>query len=161
MSFWRGDDYTRTHQWRTEGPGKVAALAWSDDSTRLAAAVGNQIEIWNVTQQHVSVRFVGHTGKVQHLSWATDGNRLATISDHMLYIWRTQDGRPLGVLDIPHGIVRSLSWQDALIVTYDDGTILSWDISGEPAQTSTGGGEPRALSAEERERYGLPSTPLD
>ncbi|MEU4780222.1 AAA family ATPase [Micromonospora sp. NPDC023633] len=162
VSFWRGDDYTRTHQWRTEGLGKVAALAWSNDSTRLAAAVGNQIEIWNVTQQHVSVRFVGHTGKVQHLSWATDGNRLATISDdHMLYLWRTQDGRPLGVLDIPHGIVRSLSWQDALIVTYDDGTIMSWDICGDRVQASAEGGEPRALSAEERERYGLPSTPTD
>jgi WD40 repeat protein len=162
VSLWRGDDYTRTHQWRTEGPGEVAALAWSADSTRLAAAVGTQIEIFNVAQQHASMRCVGHTGKVHHLSWETDGNRLATLSDdHMLYIWRTENGRPLCVLDIPRGVVRSLSWEKALIVTYDDGTIMSWDACRDPARTSAEGGEIRALSAEERERYGLPSTPAD
>ncbi|WP_328372913.1 NACHT domain-containing protein [Micromonospora zamorensis] len=155
VSLWRGDDYTLVHQWRTQGPDEVAALAWSGDSTRLAAAVGNQIEIWNVAQEQVGSRCVGHTGNVEHLSWATDGCRLATNSDdYSLYIWHSKDGRPLGVLDIPHGVVRSLSWQDALIITYDDGTVMSWDVCGEPAQTPTEGGEPRALSAEERERYG-------
>lgn len=162
VRLWRGDDYTRTHQWKTEGPGEVAALAWSDDSTRLAAAVGTQIEIFNVAQQHTSTRCVGHTGKIHHLSWETDGNRLATLSDdHILYIWHTEKGRPLCALDIPRGIVRSLSWEEALIVTYDDGTITSWDVCGDPTQTSAEGGEPRAASAEERERYGLPSTLAD
>lgn len=162
VSFWRGDDYTRTHQWRIGGSDRVADLAWSIDSTRLAAAVGNHIEIWNAAQEQVESRCIGHTGNVEHLGWATDGHRLATISDdHMLYIWRAQDGRPLGVLDIPHGIVRSLSWQDALIVTYDEGMIMSWDDRSGPAQVSAEGGAPRALSDEERVRYGLPKTPTD
>ncbi|MFI7520617.1 NACHT and WD repeat domain-containing protein [Micromonospora globbae] len=160
VSLWRGDDYTLIHEWRTEGHERVEVLAWSDDSTKIAACVGNQIEIWDVTQQYVGTRCVGHTGPVRHLRWAADGQSLATISDdYMLYIWRTQDGRPLGVLDIPHGIVRSLSWQDALIVTYDDGTIMSWDICGDPAQLSAAESETRGLSVEERERYGIPSTP--
>ncbi|MEU6204111.1 NACHT and WD repeat domain-containing protein [Micromonospora musae] len=160
VGLWSGDDYTLVHQWRTEGP--VAALAWSDDSTRLAAALSNHIEIWNVAQKQVGSRCLGHTGNVKHLAWATDGHRLATISDdYMLYIWRAQEGWPLGVLDIPHGVVRSLSWQDALIVTYDDGTIMSWDVCNDPTQVSAEGGELRALSTEERERYGLPPTPTD
>ncbi|MEV4118489.1 AAA family ATPase [Micromonospora sp. NPDC049645] len=157
LSVWRGDDYTLAHLWRSEGPHEVAALAWSDDSTELAVAVGNHIEIWNVAQKQVGSRCLGHTGNVEHLSWATDGHRLATISEgYILYIWHSKDGRPLGVLDIPHGTVRSLSWQDALIITYDDGTVMSWDVCVDLAHTSTEGGEPRALSAEERERYGLP-----
>ncbi|MGC4821764.1 AAA family ATPase [Micromonospora sp. DT63] len=162
VSLWRGDDYTLVHQWRTEGPDEVAALAWSDDSTRLAAAVGNHVEIWNVAQKQVGSRCLGHTGNVEHLTWATDGHRLATIgNDNMLYIWRAQEGRPLGVLDIPRGVVRSLSWQDALIIAYDDGTIMSWDVCNNPAQVTATGSEPRALNTEERERYGLPRKPVD
>ncbi|WFE53127.1 hypothetical protein [Micromonospora sp. WMMD1155] len=161
VSLWRADDYTLVHQWRTEGPDEVAALAWSDDSTSLAASVGNHVEIWDVAQEQVGSRCLGHTGNVGHLSWATDGQRLATISDdYMLYIWRAQEGRPLGVLVIPRGVVRSLSWQDALIVTYDDGTIMSWEACADPASTLDGGSEPRALSVDERARYGLPS-PID
>ncbi|WBB88206.1 AAA family ATPase [Micromonospora sp. WMMC264] len=161
VSLWRGDDYTCIHRWQTDGSGNIAALAWSDDSTKLAVAVGSQIEIWGVAQQRVSVRCIGHMGKVQHLSWSTDGHRLASISDdHVLYLWGAQDGRPLGVVDMSHGIVRSLSWQDALVVTYGDGIIMSWDVCDGLAMTSTGSGEPRALSAEERDRYGLPATPV-
>ncbi|MFG1918192.1 NACHT and WD repeat domain-containing protein [Micromonospora sp. NPDC048898] len=162
VSLWRGDEYTLVHQWRTEGPDEIAALAWSDDSTRLAAAVGNHIEIWNVAQKQVGSHCLGHTGNVEHLTWATDGHRLATISDdYMLYIWRAQEGRPLGVLDIPRGVVRSLSWQDALIIAYDDGTIMSWDVCNNPAQVPAEGSEPRALNSEERERYGLPRKSVD
>ncbi|MFC5922837.1 NACHT and WD repeat domain-containing protein [Micromonospora vulcania] len=162
VSLWRGDDYTLAHQWRTEGDGEVAALAWSNDSTGLAAAVGNQIEIWNVAQQHVSMRCVGHTGAVRQLSWSPEGNLLASISDdETLYIWHTKDGRPLGVLDTPDGIVRGLSWQDTLIVTYNDGRILSWDVCADHAKRSVEDREPRELTAEERERYGLPSASTD
>ncbi|RAO37378.1 hypothetical protein PSN13_01360 [Micromonospora saelicesensis] len=160
VKLWRGDDYTLVHEWRTEGHDRVAALAWSDDSTRLAASIGNQIEIWDVMQQQVATRCIGHTGTVTHLRWAADGQSLATIGDdYALYIWRTQDGRPLGVLDIPHRVVRSLSWHDTLIVTYDDGAIMSWGSCGDPVQPSPEEGETRALSAEERERYGIPATP--
>ncbi|MFG1918607.1 WD40 repeat domain-containing protein [Micromonospora sp. NPDC048898] len=159
VSLWRGDDYTLVRQWRTEGAEKVAALAWSDDSTRLAAAVGNHVEIWAVAQKQVTSRCLGHTGNVKHLTWGTGGHRLATISDdRMLYIWSAQDGRPLAALDIPRGRVRSLSWRGSVIVTYDDGTIMSWDVCNGPGQVLTEDGEPRALSAEERERYGLPPT---
>ncbi|MFI7336064.1 NACHT and WD repeat domain-containing protein [Micromonospora aurantiaca (nom. illeg.)] len=162
VSFWRGDDYTRAHQWRTEGEGEVTALAWSNDSVRLAAAVGNQIEIWNVAQQDIRMRCVGHTSAVRQLSWSSDGNFLASISDDdALYIWLTQDGRPLGVLDTPGGIVCSLSWQDTLTVTYDDGSILSWDVCEGHAKLSVKDREPRALTAEERKRYGLPSASTD
>ncbi|MCX5122064.1 hypothetical protein OG992_33415 [Micromonospora sp. NBC_00362] len=115
-----------------------------------------------MVQQHVSMRCIGHTGAVRQLSWSPDGNLLASISDdEMLYIWHTQDGRPLGVLDTPDGIVRSLSWQDTLIVTYSDGRILSWDVCGGHAKRSVEDREPRALTAEERERYGLPSASTD
>ncbi|MBM0230855.1 NACHT domain-containing protein [Micromonospora sp. STR1_7] len=162
VSLWRGDDYTLAHQWRTEGDGEVAALAWSNDSTGLAAAVGNQIEIWNVVQQHISMRCVGHTNAVRQISWSPEGNLIASISDDdTLYIWHTQDGRPLGVLDTPDGIVRSLSWQDTLIVTYNDGRILSWDVCGDQAKRLVEDREPRELTAEERERYGLPSASTD
>ncbi|MET8091493.1 hypothetical protein [Micromonospora sp. NPDC005220] len=79
----------------------------------------------------------------------------------MLYIWRAQEGRPLGVLDTPRGVVRSMSWQDALIIAYDDGTIMSWDVRNNPAQVPAEGSEHRALNSEERERYGLPPKPVD
>ncbi|SCF48670.1 WD40 repeat [Micromonospora matsumotoense] len=162
VSFWRGDDYTRAHQWRTEGEGEVAALAWSNDSTGIAAVVGNQIEIWNLAQQRIGMRCVGHTSAVHQLIWSPDGGMLASISaDDTLYIWHTQDGRPIGVLETPGGIVRSLSWQDTLVVTYNDGRILSWDVCGDHAKPSVEDLEPRALTAEERERYGLPSAPND
>ncbi|WP_174534877.1 nSTAND1 domain-containing NTPase [Micromonospora chalcea] len=158
VSFWRGDDYTPVHQWQTEGEGEVTALAWSNDSTRLAAAGSSQIEIWNVAEPDVRMRCVGHTSAVRQLGWSPDGSLLASIGDDdTLYIWHTQDGRPLGVLETPGGIVLSLLWQDSLTVTFDDGRILSWDVCGDRAKPSVDDRGPRALTAEERNRYGLPS----
>ncbi|WP_435055787.1 NACHT and WD repeat domain-containing protein [Micromonospora aurantiaca (nom. illeg.)] len=158
VSLWRGGDYTPVHQWQTEGEGEVTALAWSNDSTRLAAAGSSQIEIWNVSEPDVRMRCVGHTSAVRQLGWSPDGSLLASISDDdTLYIWHTQDGRPLGVLETPGGIVLSLLWQDSLTVTFDDGRILSWDVCGDRAEPSVDDRGPRALTAEERNRYGLPS----
>ncbi|GGL21029.1 nSTAND1 domain-containing NTPase [Mangrovihabitans endophyticus] len=155
--FWRGDDYSPAGQWQTGRSERISALAWSPDSERLAAALGSQIEIWNAAEQRPHVRWVGNDDTVRHLCWSPDGLYLAGVGLHgVLSIWRALDGRPLAVVDCPRGGVLDLHWAARLTATTSNGTIFAWTPSAAFATPPAADNATRTLTAEDRQRYGLP-----
>jgi WD40 repeat protein len=156
IAFWRGDDYSPAGRYQTGGSERISALAWSDDSERLALALGSQIEIWNAAEQQCQIRWVGHDEAIEHLSWSPDGLYLAGTGSHgVLSIWRAVDGRPMAVVDCPRAGVVDLHWTAQLTVTTSDGTILAWQPPAGFTAPPPTEDEGRTLSAEDRERYGL------
>ena len=85
LHVWSATDGSllQTYQSEDNEAGAIKALAWSPDSTHLAAAA-QFVRIWRIansrptTSQHV---YRGHTDWVNSMAWSPDGRMIASASD--------------------------------------------------------------------------------
>lgn len=74
-------------------------LKWSADGSRLAAASGNSVLVWNLKSSRLPLTLTGHGGEVRSLDFSPDGHRIATAADDkVVRIWdldRTDVERPV------------------------------------------------------------------
>ncbi|HKV02799.1 MAG TPA: protein kinase [Ktedonobacteraceae bacterium] len=60
---------------------RVDALAWSRDSTRIAAALGNEtVDVRNIETGNDSLFSFSHPGNANALAWSPRGSRIAAVS---------------------------------------------------------------------------------
>jgi WD40 repeat protein len=71
-------------------PGPVAALAYSPDGTRLAAACGDVVQVWRAGDGQPLCTCRGHGAAVRAVAFAPDGARLASAA--LDGTWRLWDG---------------------------------------------------------------------
>lgn len=158
IAIWQAATGDLQQRWKT-GYERIAELSWSPEASRLAVAVGNQIEIWDVYTGHAVARCIGHSDSVDALCWSRDGSRLASAGgDRALYIWQPEQAKPLAVLGLPRQILIDLRWPNALIATFDDGTVITWQVPelGQPPIEPSTSAPQRTLTNDERQRFGLP-----
>ncbi len=80
----RGIDFLVTNVLFDTSNQRVDALAWSPDSTRIAAAFGNDtVNIWSIETADISLNLSGLPGDANALAWSPDGSRIATVSGNV------------------------------------------------------------------------------
>lgn len=73
-----------------------SALAVSPDGTRLAAAAGRDVQLWDIAPRRLLGVFRGHSGDVQALAFSPDGKWLASAGrDTSVLIWAAAAPTPL------------------------------------------------------------------
>lgn len=87
----------------------VRSLAFSPDSTVLAAATGNDedfsVHLWNAATGEALGTLDGHTGIVWDVAFSPDGKMLASVSnDQTLKIWDWRNKTLLTSLDFPGAV---------------------------------------------------------
>src|SRR5262249_27223666 len=76
-------------------PGRVGALAFSPDGTRLAAACDEVVQVWRTGDGQALCTCRGHQGLVRAVAFAPDGARLASAAvDGTWRLW-DDSGREL------------------------------------------------------------------
>ena len=77
-------------------------LAFSPDSTRIAAGVGVDVKVWDVTTGKDVQTFIGHTAEVYSVKFSPDGMYIVSASaDQTARIWNITTSEPVLKLDHP------------------------------------------------------------
>ena len=107
--------------------GKVVALAFSPDGTRLISGSQDRTAIlWDLTNARALYRLERHKAEVYAVGFTPDGARVVTGSfDRTLRLWRVADGAPIAELK-GHG-----EKVYALAVSPRDGSVASGSFDGE------------------------------
>lgn len=71
----------------------VLALAVSPDGKRLAAACGNQLVVFGISEKNLTVEGRGsaHPDAIQSVAWSADGQRIATGAFRRVVIWNARE----------------------------------------------------------------------
>jgi WD40 repeat protein len=131
-------------------PEQILGLAWSPDSSHLAAAFGSgSAATWNVQSSRRMLTLSGEGWAILSVSWSPDGKRLATaVGDGTARLWDARTGRSPLVLSGHEGPVMRVAWSPdgtRLATSGSDGTARLWEArSGRSIQTLAGA--PEALS---------------
>jgi WD40 repeat protein/tetratricopeptide (TPR) repeat protein len=118
-----------------------ANFSW--DSTRVATAESNAVNIWDVSNGNQSVALRGHEREVWSVRFSPDNSRVVTASlDQTARIWDARTGQVIAVLRGHEGELRGaeFSFDGLRIVTAsDDKTARIWDAqNGQPIATLIG-----------------------
>jgi hypothetical protein len=123
---------TGTEQkWATSAAG-AAALSWSPDGTRLAAAGLDEVTVWDV-EKGQPIHTVQHKGALSAVTFTVDGGRIASAGgvDKSIRVWNAADGKVAGVLTGHQDRVTGLvALRDGgLISGSADGTVRIWSLT--------------------------------
>jgi WD40 repeat protein len=124
------------HLLAVEGPGIIAAVAFSPDGSSLASASVSEhyVRLWDLKSRRVRRLFTGHTRAVNSVAFSPDGTLLATAAnDGTLGIWTVATGQRLARLECDAVALRNVSFSPdgrTLVVTTDgDDDIRWWDLA--------------------------------
>ena len=122
-----------------EATDKISAVAFSPDSTRIAAGSGTEdvrntanFRIWDVESGALLHTVTGHKLMVRTLAWSPDGSRLATGAwDNLVTVWDTTTWAARQTFNDHTGYVESVAWAPdgrTLASASVDGTVKLWDV---------------------------------
>jgi WD40 repeat protein len=155
VTIWHPRTGQTIDTWRTDQD-RVKSLHWSPDSTRLAAPIGNRMEIRHQKGGTI-LRCIGHTDPIDEACWSPDSRYLATAARSDLTIWDPEHAKPMAALTLPRSpFLAGLHWAAALTATLHDGSVLAWTLPADLWSSSFDETPSRQLSNNERQRYGLP-----
>lgn len=116
-------------------PAGVAYVAWSPDSSMLAAALRDKTAVLlDVRDKSVIRTLRGHDGSVQSVDFSSDGNRLVTASnDQALRIWDVGSGQELAVMRGHTAKIESAVFTPDgthVVSGAADGSVRLWNAAG-------------------------------
>jgi WD40 repeat protein/serine/threonine protein kinase/tetratricopeptide (TPR) repeat protein len=122
IKIWEADTLKLLYTFQSYGSPTVA---WSPDSTRLAATTGgkdNTIRVWDLT--HAQPIRVLHAPRrtFNFMSWSKDGNRLAASGGNEVRIWNITSGDEVRTIETDAVGATPLAWSP-------DGQSIAWATS--------------------------------
>ncbi|MEU4740991.1 caspase family protein [Actinosynnema sp. NPDC023658] len=151
---------TGHHEQYFDGSIPATAVCWPTAHPHLITVADGEHRIRVLdrqTEREVAV-CIGHTGDIRRLTWSPDGEILASSShDETVRLWNGTTGECLVELDAPHD-ARSLTWSDdasRLTLVSRDNKMVTWILPQHLDDVLDSVDEERALTNEERMRYGL------
>jgi WD40 repeat protein len=111
--------------------GRIGAVAWSPDGTRIATAGwDNTVKVWDAHRGVELATLRGHGSQVTSVSWSPDGGRLASTSfDRTVRIWDVRSGAGTSIGEHAHWAM-GVSWSPdgrRIASASADGTVRIWD----------------------------------
>ena len=86
-------------------------VAWSPDSTWVAAGFNKVVTIWDIATGKAVQTYTGHTEVVRALAWSPDGSTIASAStDHTVHLWQPLTGKLLLVYRQHTDKIGALAW---------------------------------------------------
>ncbi|WP_030564975.1 AAA family ATPase [Streptomyces aureocirculatus] len=145
--------------------GTAVALCWSPDG-RAVARLGqdSRMSVHEIASGDELVRTVRGGDGGANLAWSPDGRHLATTGIHWVRFWQAATGECLAVARTDAVMALDARWLDdrRFAVTGENHVRSVWTLpERSDALTCTSlldaaGDDPRALTAEERGRFGVP-----
>lgn len=115
----------------TAGP--VAAAVWSPNGVYLAEAVGQGIEVRDVSTSVVIETYQKSGGGTDWLAWSPDSTRIASANDDgIAQVWSVPTGDTIATFHGQQRRVSELSWSPdgtRVVSSSDDDTVQVWDAS--------------------------------
>jgi WD40 repeat protein len=122
-------------RWRAQIDDYVNALAWSPDSSELAAAsVSGPLTIFDAASGAIKRALKGHSFGTTSLSWQPGGRSLASSGqDGKARIWDVDTGAELAALDAGAPWVERVAWSPSgeWLVTAAGKKLRLWNAKGE------------------------------
>lgn len=135
--FWATDSWQAAHEWRDDLSGRVTALVFSADSTRLFIAdnvVGQSgvVRVMDPASLSLVASWAAHDDTILGLDLSRDGSRLATgSSDRLIKVWDLATRREVARLEGHGGHVQSVAFNsDATQIASAgaDRELKVWDV---------------------------------
>jgi WD40 repeat protein len=137
----KGWDLTTNKQIFSFDPGKVFAMAFSRDGSRLALASGKDIQICDAKTGQNPIFLNGHRVQVRALAFSPDGKLLVSGAGDAnpfnrvfeLKLWDAIEGKFLADLKGHAGVVNSVVFMPdgkTLLSGSSDATVVVWDVEG-------------------------------
>lgn len=92
--------------------GRVNAVAWSPDGTRIASAGKDQIiRVWDATTGHDLLFFSLHKAEVSAVAWSPDGTRIASAGkDRTVQVWEVIPNGSVVIYKNHKDWIRCVAW---------------------------------------------------
>jgi Planctomycete cytochrome C/WD domain, G-beta repeat len=128
----------QTQHTLTDLPGKVNALHFSPDGTRLVAASGiaglsGEALVWTAADGKRTRSFGGARDVFYDAEFSPDGTLLAAAGyDRVIYLWNASDGTLLRSIDVHKGAIFDLAWHPSgkvLAAAGADETVKLWRVA--------------------------------
>jgi WD40 repeat protein/tRNA A-37 threonylcarbamoyl transferase component Bud32 len=148
-----------TNKWRGH-TGQIMHMAYSPDSRRIVTASWDKTAgIWDAATGQPLHVLRGHVLGLRWAAFSADGKRVVTASaDETARVWDAETGSEIFTLTGHKGAVATaiFSPDGQYVATASaDNTVRIWPLDPLPIALSR---KPRELTAEERERFGIPAT---
>jgi WD40 repeat protein len=144
------------HKILTDHPGRVTAVAFNADGTRLATAScaeaetesgckGGEIRVWNmVTEQLDDDPLVGHTNVITALAWMPEdvATLISGSADKTLIAWDTAAGKQVRTFEGHSAAVNSVAVNPSgtqIASGANDTNVIIWDFASGTKLHSLGG----------------------
>jgi WD40 repeat protein len=120
-------------------PGGVSSLSWSADGRFVAAANGQNVEVWDWKAQTSQMIFSQPISNETNVAWSPDPNVLAFVNSTTTQVWNVSTQTM--VSQYPHTRNGVLSWSPTgrYLATANNSQVVIWDTSnGTHIYTYTG-----------------------
>lgn len=110
----------------------ITALAWSPDSTRIAASSNDKtVYIWSTINRKVLFIYYA-PGPVAALAWSPDGNQIASVSQGTVQVWNALSGASTLIYRGQQSPITSVAWSpdgQTIASGAADGSAQTWDAA--------------------------------
>ena len=129
VTVWDTTRQTPTHLNQTHSS---SAIAFNIDGTLLAATVGYDVRVYELTARREPRALQGHKGQVKAVAFSPDGRTLATAGwDETVRLWEPTTGTAITAFEWPIGKVYALAYSPdgtRLAAAGQTGKIAVWDV---------------------------------